>query len=510
MENNIILKKTPYLGVLSSFIVGLFIHCFGLVNVLHNHDNIYRVAEGYGSGVHSGRWFLTILGDFVDLIFGGHNLAWLNGVVFIAILAISAGLLISTFHVKSRLSAVLIGICMVAYPSVAATLFYRFTSVYYGVAILLAILAGYVIEKYNSKIAFPVAIICIALSMGIYQAYVSFTITIFLLLLLKVTLDGNTSPKKVITTGIYYVLVIALGAILYLVVMKLSLVVYDVVLTDYKGMNDMGISVAKIPSLIASAFLPILKLPMQDYEDVAKTVFVGLCYLAIYLIIAIRLFVLFFKKTQKIINVVFALLLCAILPLALNFVVVLCGRDMVYILMLYPLVMILFIPILFEEWLPNLEGKWELLNYNLKRITVVILLIVSCLYTYQINTNYTMQYYNNELIKNYYNRMITQVQMTPGYDTSKKIVFIGKNQDPLLTKSWNAEERFGGNMELERLIDFRREYWIKEYIGATLPLASDSEKESLLETDVVKNMVCWPNYGSVQIINDYVVIKLSE
>ena len=100
--------------------------------------------------------------------------------------------------------------------------------------------------------------------------------------------------------------------------------------------------------------------------------------------------------------------------------------------------------------------------------------------------------------------------MTPGYDTSKKVVFIGKNQDPLLTQSWSVEERFGGNMELKRLIDFRREYWIKEYLGTTFPLASSSEKEMLLKTELVQNMVCWPNYGSVQIVDDYVVIKLSE
>ena len=233
-------------------------------------------------------------------------------------------------------------------------------------------------------------------------------------------------------------------------------------------------------------------------------------HLVIYLVCAVRIVLLLFKKTKKTINIIFSVVLCLILPLAINFVAILCERTLIYTLMLYPLVLLLIMPLLFEDWLPKLEGKLAFLNSALKKVTVVVLLIVSCLYTYQINTNYTMQYYNNELIRNYYNRMITQVQMTPGYDTSKKVVFIGKNQDPLLTQSWSVEEHFHGNMELKRLIDFRRECWIKEYLGTTFPLASTREKEKLLETELVQNMACWPNYGSIQIVDDYVVIKLSK
>lgn len=503
--------KSPfYASTFFSFVAGLFIHFFGLVNVLHNHDNIYRVAKGYGSGVRSGRWFLTVLGDLVDSIFGGHNLHWLNGVIFIAILSVCAGMLVSIFKVRSRLSAIVLGICAVSFPPVASTLFYRFTSIYYGISIFLAIFAGYMIANHKVKVAFPIAVICIALSMGIYQAYVSFTISILVILLLKMALDNETTPKKIVVSGICYVSVLALGASLYFLLMKLSLVAYDMVLSDYKGINDMGISLSELPSLISSAFLPILKLPLKDYEDIAQTVFVRSCYLAIWIICAIRICILFFKKTKKAINIICSIIFCLILPVAINFVVIMCGRQMVYTLMLYPLVMILFIPVLLDEWLPKLEGKLELLNCCLKKITVAVLILLSCFYTYQTNTNYTIQYYSNEQVVNYYNRMVTRVQMTPGYDTSKKWVFIGKNNDPLLTKSWNISDHFRGNMELERLIDFRREYWIKEYLGITLPIAKDEEKARIGNTETVKDMTCWPNDGSVQIIDDYVIIKLSD
>lgn len=502
--------KTPYFtAAFFSFVAGLFIHLFGLVNILHNHDSIYRIPTGYGTGVRSGRWFLTILGELVEQIFGGYNLAWLNGIIFIALIAISVGFIVRIFEISSYKSAVLIGICMVAFPSVASTLFYRFTTIYYGISIFLSIFAVYAVKRF--KYGYMLSILCIALSMGIYQAYVCFAIALFVLLLIKLSLQDDTSIKKIAITGLFYCVILILGVLLYFLLMKCSLIVYNTTLVDYKGINNMGIfSIQRITGLIKYAIKSVVYLPLQDYEDIAQTKLIGFSYAVIGLISLAELIIVFVTKKVKPLHILSCFVFCALLPLAANFVVVMCGIDDVYTLMVFPLVTLLFLPLILESIIPATNGKHTRITKYLGRATVAVLGIIICLYAYQANANYTIQYYNNEQIKNYYNRMITQVQMTEGYDTEKKWVFIGEINDPLLTKSWSKVNHYGGNMALKTLLNFRRTSWIENYLGISVPIAKESDINILIETPEVLEMPCWPNEGSIKIIDNFVIIKLSE
>ena len=68
---------------LSSFILGGLAHLFTLTNVLQNYDNIAIVPGGYGTGLTSGRWLLTVLGNFIKKIWGNYNLPFFNGLLTI-------------------------------------------------------------------------------------------------------------------------------------------------------------------------------------------------------------------------------------------------------------------------------------------------------------------------------------------------------------------------------------------------------------------------------------------
>lgn len=66
--------KPPYWAAAAAFGSGVLVHLFGLVNVLHNYDDIAQQPRGYGTGVTSGRWLLTLMGKFWDAIGGNFNL----------------------------------------------------------------------------------------------------------------------------------------------------------------------------------------------------------------------------------------------------------------------------------------------------------------------------------------------------------------------------------------------------------------------------------------------------
>ena len=133
--------KPPHLAAAAAFGSGLLVHLFGLVNVLHNYDDIAQQPRGYGTGVTSGRWLLSIMGDFCDAIGGNFNLPTVNGLLFLLLIAVSAGLLVSVFRIRNRASAALMGVLFAVFPSAFSTLAFRYTAVYYGVAILLSVSA---------------------------------------------------------------------------------------------------------------------------------------------------------------------------------------------------------------------------------------------------------------------------------------------------------------------------------------------------------------------------------
>ena len=141
---------------------GMLVHLFALTNILHNHDNIASQPGGYGLGVDMGRWFLEILGRFFDKAGLNYNLPAVNGMLYIATLALAAALLVSVLKLRSRVSAALIGGLFVAFPTVTATMIYRYTTIFYGISAVLAVLAVLVPGKFRGSI--PAAAVLVALS----------------------------------------------------------------------------------------------------------------------------------------------------------------------------------------------------------------------------------------------------------------------------------------------------------------------------------------------------------
>ena len=89
-----------------------------------------------------------------------------------------------------------------------------FTSTSYAIAFLLAVLAVRLYLK--SGVVWKVlGVICAVFSMGIYQAYITITISFFVLLLIKDLLSNEKDWSSVIKAGIKYVLYLLIIGCLY-------------------------------------------------------------------------------------------------------------------------------------------------------------------------------------------------------------------------------------------------------------------------------------------------------
>ena len=501
------LNSPAYAAMIITFIFGIAVHLFGLLNTMHNHDDINNQPSGFGTGVESGRWLLTILGKIAQHIMGNYTLTWFNGVLFIALLAVSVGFVVATFKLKSLKSGALIGMIFVVFPTATCTLLFRYTAPYYGLAILFAVLAVWVIGKI--RFAFFISAALTAMSLGIYQGYLPLTASLFVLLLLKQTLDEDLDFLAMFKQGIFYCATMVAGLVSYYVILQFSLRYYGVELLDYQGISDMGkLPLSDLFGVIMTAFSSYGALVTEDYCSLAQIGLLKIAYSLAYVIFVAMIVIAIIGKKRRIGTVAAIVFLCAAFPLAGNLIVVMCPNSRIRTLMVYSMVILLWAPLLLMESMPPCPAvKKKLASFSRKSVFAVILVAIFS-YSYLAQVNYASQYFANRQMENYMNALVVQVRMTEGFDTEKKWAFVGNISDPLFKNRWLYADVYTDNMDSEYLLNsYSREEWIKYYFGYTVPLAWESNVAELQKMEEVQNMPCWPNEGSIMVIGNYVVIK---
>lgn len=501
------MKTAEGISIASAMGVGSVVHLFGLVNVMHNYDDIAQQPRGYGTGISSGRWLLSLMGDFAEWLGGNYNLPLINGLLFLALIAVSAGFIVSIFGIENRALAALSGMLLAVFPAAFSTLVFRYTSVYYGVGILLAVLAAWILPKH--RFGMVLSALCMAGSLGIYQAYIPITIGIFVLLLLQQTLQGKSSLWALIRRGLYYCLTLVLGLCCYYLFLKITLWIYGTTLSDYQGIDRMGeMSLKDIPNLAWEAFYIFCSFPLKNHYGLASMKLIKLSYFALAGISAGIIGYVLLIRIKKVSLALFAALMCLVFPVAVNFVVIMCPDSWIYTLMVYAFVLIGFVPVILFSCLPNCNGKYH--KYLVNAIIFGLAVLVGG-YSYETNVNYSALYFSNRQVENYLNSMIVQIRMEEGFDTEKDWAFIGEIDDPLLNSYWQYEMDFGGIEQPQWMVQrYSWGEWIRHYFGYTFPTASNEDVLRLNETEQVKNMPCWPDEGSIQVIDNFVVIKCGD
>jgi len=503
-------KKAEYVSFSAAFFCGILTHAFGLVNTLHNYDDIAQQPKGYGTGITSGRWLLSLMGDIAEWLGGNYNLPLVNGLLFIALIAVSAGFLVSVFGIDDPTLAALSGMLLAAFPAAFSTLAFRYTSVYYGVGILLAVLAAWVLH--GCRFGLILSAVCMAGSLGIYQAYIPITIGIFVLLLLQKTLQGKSSLAALIRQGVYYCFALILGLCCYYLFLKITLWIYGTGLSDYQGIDQMGkLTLTDLPALIWEAFYTFCTFPIKNHYGLASMKLIKIAYVILIGTSAGMLGYILLKRVKKITLILFAALMCLVFPVAVNFVVIMCPESWIYTLMVYAFVLVGYVPVILYGCIPEQDGNSEKTGKLLFKTVALSLAILIGGYAYKTNVNYSALYFSNRQIENYLNSMIVQIRMEEGFDAEKKWAFIGEIEDPLLHDYWQYDMDIGGIEPTKWMLQrYSMGEWIRHYCGYTFPAARNEDILLLNETAAVKDMPCWPDAGSIQVIDDCVVIKCGD
>ena len=108
-----------------------------------------------------------------------------------------------------------------------------------------------------------------------------------------------------------------------------------------------------------------------------------------------------------------------------------------------------------------------------------------------------------------YTGIAAQARQTPGFDENTRIALLGKAEAGLYAIP--ELEEFGLIGQAEDLTNaYTREYFLQRYVGFDLPFADADEKYALSQDPRVREMPVYPAYGSVQMIDGYLVVRLGD
>ena len=523
------LNKNTNLTFASAFIFGVFINLFGLINTIHNYDDIAIQPFGFGTSVTSGRYVLGALGGIYHLIFGSYNLPFFNGVVCLLFVALAAKCLVSISDIQSKKIGIGIGFLFAVFPTTTSVLFFKFTAIFYGFALYLSVLAAKVLIK--SKHGFLLSALLSVLSLGIYQAYLPLTVTILIVYLIKRAIDSdNETFVSVFKTGLYYCLNIVVSLVVYKLVLDMTIYVCNyfiesqqeliaafangeavskLSLNSYQGIDQMGkVTILSLFESIIQSVKSFFMLPFHDYCSLAQTFVLKISYAVFYLASTSLIIYTIIKNKMKVPLVAIILLMWILFPVCVNLIVVMCPSSEIYTLMVYAFIMVLCTPLLLWESMPIIKNK-KVYSFVKKGLSITFALVIIS-YSVLLNLNYSKMYFYTRQAENYANSIVTQVRMTDGFDTNKKWVFVGDINDPLLKNDWDNVPSYGIPRTTQEMLNmYSRKSWFSNYVGYSIPFANNKADE-IRKTQEFKAMPCWPDEGSIKVIDKYVVIKFEK
>ncbi len=506
---NYIAEKKYKVTFLAAIFSGIIAHGFMLTNKISFHDDIGTLFS-VGGGRTSGRWFLEVIYEMLSKSVGKYSMPLWGGGISILFIALMACIIIDILKIDELISCMVAGAIFVTFPVITSTFYFMFNAGCFFFALFLCVLAVWLVEKCNIWIGGIGGIICITLSLGIYQAYFGVGIVLVLFILLR-ECQINDNPKKIINIIMKHGMVQVLGMVSYIICLKISLRGYSGELTAYQGIDTIGkISVGDIIKRAGYAYSNFGKFISGNTGDVLGGTALNMVVSVLSIAILFNLLYIFIKIKSILIKLIY-LGIVLVIPLGMNIIYPMTTETTyIYSLMRYPLVFIWILSLYLLEL-----NKEHAKGIKFKIVKGVILAgtIISFVYfTYIANVAYMKSAFLQEQTISYYTTLITQIKSSDGYKDDYPVVYVGAGNVTDLTITTN--DRYKVNIlwivreDLESWInDYAYVEFMRYHCGFSPVIISEAEIEDWSE---INQMPTYPDCGSIKIIDEKVIVKLGE
>lgn len=498
------IKKEYKAAFVSAFVMGLLIHMPVILSDIPNHDGLSSMYFDQNM-ITSGRWFLTVACGFSSYF----TIPWVIGLLGLVFLAFTAVALTALLQLEDVPVIVLTSGLLVSFPALASTFAYVFTMDGYMLALLLAVLSVLFTKK--GKRGFLPGAVCLAFSMGTYQAYLPFAILlcIYEILMIFMEKDRPGTLRAKISMALRYLYMGVLGVVLYYVLLRLLLFLQGKELASYQGINGMEGGASALGSLsLTHMYTDFVSFTLKGnvlfnsvYSRAAVFVLVCAAVLALFRQVMQR-------KWWKCPGFFVIMTVAAVaLPLATNVILLISPNVTYHLLMRYQWVLYLILPLAFAYRFSGGDKKGILLQWCV--LTAAFVAVFH--YAVTDNIGYSNLQKRYEKTYAYCVRLLDRIEQTEGYYQGIPIAMVGVvgyNPYPETDITLDVTSNMIG-LNGDTLLYTGENYqvFIKNYLGATLNILSPEEMEEIYYSPEYIEMESFPAASSVKIVDGIMYVK---
>lgn len=490
----------------SSFItticLGLITHLFMFVNVLPNWDSMYNFKSN-NIWLQMGRWFL---GQSME-ISSSFDLPWIIGLLSIFFLGIASAILVNVLEVKKVSTSITISAIIVTFPALTSTFSYLFLADGYMLGILLASLAVLITKKYNK--GYYIAGIILAFSIGIYQTNISFAVLLSLLIIVMNLLNPSKNVIDNIKYAMRFVMMSLIGLIFYFVTLKILTKVAGQGLASYQGGNEgFAINTQTILNILVefkSCFTIITGGSNKFLIFLVLIVFLCLAIMLLYIIISNKIY----KNIWKMILIVISLVA---IPFITGFAYFISSNTIYHMVMRMSWSLLFVAIILLVEKISLRKSINTFVQQVFFYFPTIITWIIIWNFILVANISYINMHQRYEKEYALALRLIDRIEMNDEYTESTPVLFLGTPHTHQAENIYNENIKYmtGADGNIILTSDFHFKQFIKYYLGVDLSYANEEQVDKIMNSPEINEIKSFPNRNCVQVIDDVIVVKLSD
>lgn len=498
------------------FIGGILLYLSFSTHFLANPDSIWNgmfYKAGYDGENSLGRWGLGLLAGLK-----GYTISPAAVTIFsIFLLSIICMFVCRLLSLESEILIIITGIFLLASPNIVNTLTYYYCADFYIFAYLLNVLAIYFAHRHRGFVSWVLPMLAIAISLAIYQSYISVAIVLSILLMVSMLFDARIENKEIIKRAMKLICIGGGGVTCYLILTKGQESIGLLNLSEDRGFSRMGyIDIAQLPQQIVRCYKEFINYFFRNVFINNDWMNRKYWNLFLVLVIILTMLILFFqnRKVFNITRILLLLLAVVLLPIGCYCMLITASEVSLYsstgILLIpavnyvYVLWIMLASRINGSRWMHLVFGKYIVLvgSMALGMILVCFVLVFQA----------CMQ---NNLIKTYAvaSDIVQEMdELTGGSEEHAFMVSgdvdLGQGELYNIVKGTVA----GYGMTWSD-INGRNACWksiLGFYFGRDYEVCSSEVCQELMKSDAFLNMPEYPNSGYTAIIDGYVVVKLGE
>lgn len=512
--------KTERQTFLFTFVLGILLYLRMITQWLTNPDGVWQglvYKSYYGWEDILGRVGLGLF----NKLKGYYQFPTLQTIFCIAIAALIAVLLCDLLEIKRFPWNYMVGGMVVCSPSLCSTLTYYYTADAYLLAFLLAVLFVWCIAKKRTWGSHVLAVVLLAASASLYQAYIGSAITLCLLFLLLKMVRGAETVKQLMQRGLCFLVTGICGVLTYLLSYKVICRLWRISPIADRGFDSMGkIPLGRIPMLIKQAYHYFISYYFTDelYNNTwmkrgKVNVLIGIFILAVLVKWIIK--GQYYRKPVE-----FAILIMGILliPMAFMSIVIMapgCSiADVTGILMLPHMnwLYIFGIALVAEKQNVNVTGlvvEWT------SFILVGGLLFLLGLYGQVFQNCMEMDLHRTYTLAQ---QIACTVNSVTEYVPGATLVIGGDEEQGNYPRNYAEMYQVVKGTAAEYGLFWNsangRQYcwnqFFRQYMGVEYSVSTGEQLEQILHGEEYTEMPIFPAEGSVKVIDDCVVVKLSN